>query len=764
MNKILAGFLLSILCAAAAEQPCELWYREPARRWLEALPVGNGRLGAMVFGGVSEEKLALNETTFWSGAPGDQHENPEGRAAFAGIRELFKTGKYGEAQPLVEKLLGRELNYGTSLPAGDLCLTQSGTEGGIGDYRRELDLDRAAATVAFTAHGARFRREIVASHPDGVLALRLSADKPGAISFTLRYQGGGFPWTAETRGPDTLAVSGHAYEKMHSDGRSGVAFQARIRVLPEGGTVTADKDALRVTGANAVTVLIALNTDFQGRDPAALCEDQIASAQRKTWPQLLARHMADYQRLFHRVTINLGGAGASPQPTDARLEALRKGESDPQLAALFFQYGRYLVIAGSREDSPLPMHLQGIWNDGLAATMGWTCDYHLDINTEQNYWPVEVANLSECGQPLFRLIESLREPGRRTARDLYGIDRGWVCHVFTNPWGFTAPGWGLGWGLHVVGGVWISTHLWEHYLFTGDREFLARRAYPVLKGAAEFFLDYLYADPAGGCLLTGPSVSPERGGETEPGCMHDRAMVYELFSDCIAASQILGVDADFRARLETGRAKQPPYKIGRNGQLQEWFHNDDGGETNHRHTSHLAGLFPLAQITPRSTPELAAAAEKSLQLRMQSPQWEDVEWSAGNAICYYARLGNGALARKNLLNLLTSDTETDLLTFSRGGVAGAEQNIFVIDGNTSGTAGIAEMLLQSHASEIELLPALPKEWATGKVTGLRARGGFTVDIEWRDGKVTSYRIASDSPRSVKARVNGVLKTVMSHGL
>lgn len=742
-----------------------LWYRRPAGRWLEALPIGNGRIGVMVFGGIATERLALNESTFWSGAPSDSHENPDSAKAFQDIRALFKAGRYQDAQPLIGKMLGRQLNYGTSLPAGDLFLDQAGVSGPPGSYQRELDLDEGTARVRFEANGITYRREILASHPDGVLAIRLTADHPGSIHVTTRYSGWKYPWSSALKpgSSDTVVIRAQALESKHSDGHCGTRLAGLLRVIPEGGSITTfTNGALQVVGADAVTVLLAMNTDFQGRDASALSDAQLGALESTSWAAIRSRHVDDHRRLFRRVTLDVGGSAVTQaQPTDVRLAALKKGAEDPQLAALFFQFARYLTLAGSRADSPLPLHLQGIWNDSLAASMGWTCDYHLDINTEQNYWMSEVGNLSECGRPLFRFVESLQSPGHRTAQKAYGIQKGWVCHVFSNPWGFTAPGWWTGWGLHVVGGVWISSHLWEHYQYTQDRDFLAKTAYPVLKGSAEFFLEYLYQDPTLGCLATGPSVSPELGGELGPGCVHDYAMIQALFSQCIEASETLGIDNAFRASLIAARSKLPPYKIGRNGQLQEWAHRDDGGETNHRHTSHLVGLFPLSQITPRDTPDLARAADKSLEIRMGRPGWEDVEWSAGNAVCYQARLGKPEAAHKALINLLTGDTDVDLLTFSRGGIAGAEQNIFALDGNTSGAAGIAEMLLQSQNGIIELLPALPKAWPNGAFHGLRARGGFEVDAQWKQGKLIRYTIRSERSKSVTLRYNGRESVVKS---
>jgi len=770
-----------------------LWYRRPAQRWLEALPVGNGRLGAMVFGGVTTERLALNESTFWSGAPGTDHDNPAAREHLREIRKLLFAGEFRQATDLIGRhLLGRRGNYGTHLPVGDLLLRMRHEKGEVRDYRRDLDINDAVAAVSYSLGGVRFTREVLATHEDKVIAVRLTADKPGHISFQVRFQANREPCKVTTRGADTLVIAGDAREDVHSDGKTGVSLAGWVRAIPEGGKMTAQGDSLEVGNANAVTLLIALNTTFKGAQPAALCGEQIAAAAQHSYATLRRRHVADYQTLFRRVSLDLGPSTARNVPTNEQLERVRRGQDDPALVAQFFQYGRYLLISGSRDDSPLPANLQGLWNDNLACTMGWTCDFHLDINTQQNYWPAEVCNLSECHEPLFRLIESLREPGRRTARTLYGA-RGWVCHVFTNAWGYTAPGWGLGWGMHPTGGIWIASHLWERFRFTGDREFLRQRAYPVLKEAAEFFLDYMVEDPKHGWLVTGPSTSPENAFITPNGqgdCSEymgptcDIVLVRDLFASCLKAAQLLDLDSDFRAKLQAALPKLPPLRIGKHGQLMEWLEDFDEAAPNHRHTSHLIALYPSGQITPRTTPDLAKAARVTLERRLGARDWEDVEWSRGNLINYYARLGDGDEARKHVMGLLRSDTDANLLTFSRGGIAGAPENIFVVDGNSAGTAGIAEMLLQSHENKdeggrmkdeetrkdsspyvIELLPALPKVWAAqGNVKGLKARGNFTVDLEWKDGKVSSCRIASPEPRSVEVRSNGKVRTATSEKL
>ena len=737
----------------------ELWYVKPAERWLEALPVGNGRLGGMVFGSIEMERIALSESTAWSGAPATGEVNPGALDHLNEIRQLFFSGKYDEAQALCGKYLpGHAKNFGTNLPLPELQLRFDAL-GSTNNYRRSLSLDEAVARVDFTSGSARFTREILASHVDQVLAIRLSCNEPGQITFRMDFSQNILPSTIKTSLSDTLIVNAHAWEHLHSTGHDGVALEIRAQIVAEGGSTTASNGAIEVRAANTATVLVAIATDYGGADPEQRCKEALRSAARKDFSELRRAHVADYQPLYRRASIDLGESQLTvrQQPTDKRRKALDEGTHDPELLALFFQYGRYLMIAGSRADSPLPLALQGIWNDGLASSMGWTDDFHLDINTQQNYWPAEVCNLGECQVPLFRLIEVMRENGRVTAKEMYGAS-GWVIHTVTNPWGFTAPG-SPGWGIFVTAGIWIALQMWDHWTFNGDREFLRAKAYPVLREAAEFFLSYMVPEPSHGWLVTGPSDAPENwyitptGGRASesmgPTC--DRVFVDALYTMCIEAAKTLSVDAAFRQQLERARAKLPPFQIGRHGQLQEWLQDFEDGEPNHRHTSHLVSLYPEHQISPRTTPELARAAEVTIARRMNAPHWEQSEWGRANLVAYYARLLKGDEAHKYLVSLLAKAAEDNLLTFSSGGIAGATQNIFAIDGNTAGAAGIAEMLLQSQNGEIELLPALPSAWPTGSVRGLCARGGFVFDIAWENSRLLTASIRAKNANTASVR-------------
>jgi alpha-L-fucosidase 2 len=730
----------------------DLWYRQPAKRWLEALPIGNGHLGGMVFGGILQERIALSESTAWSGAASEGDVNPDASTHLKEIRELFFSGKYEEAQALCSKCLpGRMRNFGTNLPLPDLQLTFDGS-GETTEYRRSLDLDQATASVSYRSEGVLFERKIFATHADNVLAVQLTANRPGAIRFHMSFSRGVIPSMVSTEGQDTLVLNGNCYEHQHSSGHDGVAVQIRVKVLPQGGSAHAETDGIVVSGATTVTILLAIATSFRGNNPEALCRERLSNASRKNFAQLHSAHLEDHRSLYQRMSIDLGESSEDVrrQPTDVRRSVIGSGKSDPELIATFFRYGRYLTIAGSRADSALPLALQGIWNDGLASSMGWTDDFHLDINTQQNYWPTEVCNLSECQAPLFGLIEGLASAGKNTASEMYGAP-GWVAHTVTNPWGYTAPG-GVGWGIVVTAGLWIAMQMWQRYEFTRDIDFLRSRAYPVLRQSAEFFLAYMVEEPKHGWLVTGPSDSPENwyvtpsGGHAAEsmGNTIDRVLVHGLFDRVIQASSELKVDDELRVRVMTARAKLPPLQIGRHGQLQEWLEDFEDAEPNHRHTSHLIALYPEDQISPRTTPKLAHAAEVTIQRRMSAPHWEQSEWGRANLVVYYARLLKGDIAYQHLMGLVAHAVDDNLLSYSSAGVAGADSNIFAVDGNTAGIAGIGEMLLQSQGDSIELLPALPTAWPKGAIRGLCARGGFVVDIQWRDNVLISATIASKS--------------------
>jgi alpha-L-fucosidase 2 len=749
--------------AQHTQQSARLFYRQPGHVWLDALPLGNGRIGAMVYGGVYHERVQLDESTFWSGEPSDGNVRG-GRADVDAIRARLLAGEYREAEALCARITGDKQNYGTHLPLGSLVCVLRGGQPEVSGYTRWLDLISGVAGVSYTAGGRRLSREYFVSNPHQVAVMRLSAEPEAPLTFDLYFDGNGERWSLSVDPAGDLLLEAYARETIHSDGLTGVGLHGRVRVLGA-REVAPTRGGLTVHAAGEAVVLVALHTSFASDDPFEACRATIERAASGPYAELRATHVADFSALMGRVAIGLGDEELDHLPTDARLARVKAGATDAGLDALLFQYGRYLIVASSRENSPLPCHLQGIWNDNLACRMEWTCDMHLDINTQMNYWPTEGAGLGDCNAPLFTWIAGTLAPsGERTARALYGCE-GWVAHVVSNAWGYSAPGWHVSWGIWPMGGVWIATHLWEHYRFTGDRAFL-ERAYPLLTSCARFLLDYLVEDPAIGYLLSGPSLSPENlflvdgarvANSLSP--TSDTVLARELLGNCIAAAEALGRDPEFAHTLRHARAKLTTFKIGRHGQLQEWLEDHEAADPHHRHISHLLALYPFGQITREETPELAEAARRSLGLRL-TPEgsFEIANWALALLMAYYARLGDGAAAYRSLQLALRNLAYANLFV-CHPVYQGAETGIYELDGNTGVTAGVLEMLLQSHAGVIHLLPALPSAWRSGYVRGLRARGGFEIDITWRGGRVRELRVRSNLGGPCVVRAGDEVRTL-----